>query len=43
MSKEAREGVERGYRVLTLAKDNITRVEKTEITGAEKNKLFPTI
>ncbi|MCW3125874.1 MAG: topA, partial [Bacteroidetes bacterium] len=40
--KEAREGVERGYRVLTLAKDNITKIEKTEITGAEKNKLFPT-
>ena len=40
--KEARDGVERGYRVLTLAKDNITKVEKTEITGAEKNKLFPT-
>lgn len=40
--KEARDGVERGYRVLTLAKDQITKVEKTEITGAEKNKLFPT-
>jgi DNA topoisomerase-1 len=40
--KEARDGVERGYRVLTLAKDKITKVEKTEITGAEKNKLFPT-
>ena len=40
--KEARDGVERGYRVLTLAKDNITKVEKTVITGAEKNKLFPT-
>ena len=40
--KEARDGVERAYRVLTLAKDNITKVEKTEITGAEKAKLFPT-
>jgi DNA topoisomerase-1 len=40
--KENREGVERAYRVLTLAKDNITKVAKTEITGAEKSKLFPT-
>ncbi len=40
--KEAREGVERAYRVLTLAKDKITSVTKKEITGAEKNKLFPT-
>ena len=40
--KETREGTERAYRVLTLAKDNITKIEKTEITGAEKAKLFPT-
>ncbi len=40
--KEAREGVERKYKVLTLKKDTITNVEDTEITGAEKNKLFPT-
>jgi len=40
--KETREGTERNYRVLTLAKDNISKVEKTEITGAEKAKLFPT-
>ena len=40
--KETREGTERSYRVLTLAKDNISKVEKTEITGAEKAKLFPT-
>ena len=40
--KENREGTERGYRVLTLAKDTIAKVEKTEITGAEKSKLFPT-
>src|SRR5688572_12919573 len=40
--KEAREGVERKYKVLTLKKDAITNVEDTEITGAEKNKLFPT-
>jgi DNA topoisomerase I len=40
--KEAREGVERKYKVLTLKNDAITNVEDTEITGAEKNKLFPT-
>src|SRR5687767_7226684 len=40
--KEAREGVERKYKVLTLKKDTIANVEDTEITGAEKNKLFPT-
>lgn len=40
--KEAREGVERKFKVLTLKNDNITNVEDSEITGAEKNKLFPT-
>lgn len=40
--KEAREGVERQYRVLTLKGGGITKVDETEITGAEKNKLFPT-
>ena len=40
--KENRDGAERAYRVLTLAKDKISKVEKTEITGAEKAKLFPT-
>ena len=40
--KEAREGVERKVNVLTLKKDAITKVVDTEITGAEKNKLFPT-
>jgi len=40
--KEMREGVERKYVVLTLKNGAIDRVEETEITGAEKNKLFPT-
>ncbi len=40
--KEMREGVERKYRSHTLAGDEITSREDTEITGAEKNKLFPT-
>ncbi len=40
--KEAREGVERKYVVLSLKANQISRAEETEITGAEKNKLFPT-
>lgn len=40
--KEVREGRERNYKVLTLKDDTITEESLTEITGAEKNKLFPT-
>lgn len=40
--KEAREGRERSYKVLTLKDDTVTQEALTEITGAEKNKLFPT-
>ncbi len=40
--KEPREGVERKYKVLTLRNGKIDAETKTEITGAEKNKLFPT-
>lgn len=40
--KEAREGTERKYTVLTLKDNAISKVEDSEITGAEKNKLFPT-
>lgn len=40
--KESRDGVERKYKVLTLEKGKIATREETEITGAEKNKLFPT-
>lgn len=40
--KEAREGKERAYKVLTLKNDQVTTESLTEITGAEKNKLFPT-
>jgi DNA topoisomerase-1 len=42
VEKEAREGKERAYKLLTLKKDDIDTQTKTEITGAEKNKLFPT-
>lgn len=40
--KEPREGVERKYNVLTLKGGNVSTEVKTEITGAEKGKLFPT-
>ena len=40
--KEAREGKERKYKVLTLADNKVSAQVETEITGAEKNKLFPT-
>ncbi len=39
--KEDRSGVERKYKQLLLKKDTITSKELTEITGAEKSKLFP--
>lgn len=40
--KENREGVERQYNVFALKDNAIRRSKETEITGAEKNKLFPT-
>ncbi|WP_091516830.1 type I DNA topoisomerase [Flexibacter flexilis] len=40
--KESREGKPRNYQELILQNDNITTKTNTEITGAEKNKLFPT-
>lgn len=40
--KEVREGVQRGCQKFTLVDDQIKEGIKTEITGAEKNKLFPT-
>jgi len=40
--KEEREGKQRAFRVLTLKAGNIIKEEKTENTGAEKGKLFPT-
>ncbi len=40
--KEIREGRERNYKVLTLKEDIVSQELLTEITGAEKNKLFPT-
>lgn len=40
--KEAREGMNRDFQVLTLSADKVKTETKTEVTGAEKNKLFPT-
>ncbi len=40
--KEHREGRERQYQELILAKDEVNAHTRTEITGAEKAKLFPT-
>lgn len=40
--KEERDGKERDYKYLTLEGGEINTLDKTEITGAEKNKLFPT-
>ncbi len=40
--RESRDGVERAYQVMTLKKDNISKETKTEMTGAVKNRLFPT-
>ncbi len=42
VTKEERAGKERNYVVITLKDNKITDEVKTEITGAEKNKLFPT-
>ena len=40
--KEERQGKERKYFVLTLNENKIKEQEKSETTGADKNKLFPT-
>lgn len=40
--KEERQGKERNYFVLTLKSNKISEQTKTETTGADKNKLFPT-
>ncbi len=40
--KESREGVERHYKMHVLKANAIESISKTENTGAESNKLFPT-
>lgn len=40
--KESREGRERKYKELVLRNKNVESYENKEVTGTEKNKLFPT-
>ncbi|GAA4141566.1 type I DNA topoisomerase [Sphingobacterium kyonggiense] len=40
--KEDRDGKERQYQTITLQDGEISNVTKTEITGAERSKMFPT-
>ncbi|MCC5931242.1 MAG: type I DNA topoisomerase [Cyclobacteriaceae bacterium] len=42
ISKESREGKNREYLEIELKNNDIKEARRTEITGAEKNKLFPT-
>ena len=42
VEKDYREGTERNYSVLHLENNEVSKSQKTEITGAEKGKLFPT-
>ncbi|WP_101688996.1 type I DNA topoisomerase [Dysgonomonas massiliensis] len=42
VAKSNLEGTEREYNILTLANNKISDKTKTEITGADKNKLIPT-
>jgi DNA topoisomerase I len=42
VEKKERDGEERAYQILDLKGTEISRSTKTEITGKEKNKLFPT-
>jgi DNA topoisomerase-1 len=40
--KESRDGTQRKYVEMKIAGGEFNKAEKTEITGADKNKLFPT-
>ena len=42
VEKANKDGLSRNYEVLTLKEDKIAQKQESEITGAEKNKLFPT-
>ncbi len=42
VEKEAREGIQRTYQFVELVNNEVKTSSKTENTGAEKNKLFPT-
>jgi DNA topoisomerase-1 len=40
--KEERDGIDRKYKLITLEGSYLNSLSQTEVTGAEKNKLFPT-
>jgi DNA topoisomerase-1 len=42
VEKRDKEGVKRGFRILMLKNNNISKLTEQENTGAEKSKLFPT-
>ena len=42
VERKDKEGVQRTYQVLSLKNNTLTRQQATEITGAEKSKMFPT-
>jgi DNA topoisomerase-1 len=42
VTKEERMGKERSYTVMSIENGKVVHKKQTEITGAEKNKLFPT-
>jgi len=42
VEKRDKEGTERKFNILSLKNNQVTEKASTEITGAEKNKLFPT-
>ncbi len=42
VEKKDREGVERNYDILVLANNSIAETVATEVTGRDRNKLFPT-
>jgi DNA topoisomerase-1 len=42
VTKESREGTDRNYTEMKLIKGNFSKETKKEVTGADKNKLFPT-
>jgi DNA topoisomerase-1 len=42
IEKDSREGKERAFKTFSLENNTISEATKTEITGAEKAKLFPT-
>ncbi len=42
VTKETREGVERAYQLIEIKDNQVIQSQPSEVTGVEKNKLFPT-